>query len=229
MKVPLRQRFRHLFGRRFVFATGARLYSWMTWEPTFREHCARLADDFPPENPDGNPLRVLDVGIGPGISAIGILDRRPDLHVVGLDFSRTMLRQAKEYLRKSGCAVELVQGDVTHLPFADGSFDVVTHHSMLYLLQEREAALREIRRVLRSGGSYVIFEPNEEGRLYDLLRSGGAPRFLLSMTLWRIASQAYGRFRAPELAALLAAQGFREIHVEPTIHGLGLIAHAARG
>ena len=84
---------------------------------------------------DGSPLHVLDVGVGPGISAIGILDRRPGLYVVGLDFSQTMLRHARKFLRKAGCAVDLVHGDVTHLPFVDGSFDVVTHHSFLYLLR----------------------------------------------------------------------------------------------
>lgn len=229
MKGTLRQRFRHLFGRRFIFAIGARLYAWMTWERTFRDHCAGLADYFPPAKTDGSPLHVLDVGIGPGISAIGILDRRPGLYIVGLDFARTMLRQAQRYLRQAGCAVDLVHGDVTRLPFAAASFDVVTHHSFLYLLSQREAALREMARVLRPGGAYVIFEPNQDGRLHKLLLSGGAPRFLLAMTLWRIASEGYGRFRAHELKDLLAAHGFRDIHVEPTINGLGLLARATRG
>lgn len=228
MHVTLRQRFRRLFGRRFIFALGARLYAWMTWERTFRDHCASLADSFPPARADGRPLAVLDLGVGPGISAIGILDRRPDLFVIGLDFAKTMLRHAQKYLRQAGCAVELVHGDVNHLPFADASFDIVTHHSFLYILNQREAALREIARVLRPGGAYVIFEPNQDGKLYKLLLSGGPPRFLLAMTLWRIYSEGCGRFRADELHALLAAHGLQDIHVEPTISGLGLLARATR-
>lgn len=228
MESTLRQRFRHLFGRRFIFALGSRLYAWLTWERTFRDHCGSLAAFFPPVRADGRPLRVLDVGIGPGISAIGLLDRRPELSIVGLDFSRAMLRRAQKYLRKAGCAVELVHGDVTHLPFPDASFDVITHHSFLYLLRHREAALRELARVLRPGGSYVIFEPNQDGQLHKVLLAGGDPRFLLAMTLWRLAGQGYGRFRQDELATLLSAHGFGEIVIEPTIHGLGLLARATR-
>ena len=65
-------------------------------------------------------LRILDLGIGPGISGIGILDRRPQALVIGLDFSRTMLRLAQRYLRRAGLSQEqlpLIHGDVLHLPF----------------------------------------------------------------------------------------------------------------
>jgi ubiquinone/menaquinone biosynthesis C-methylase UbiE len=226
MKLTLRQRLRHVIGR-ITFTVGARFYAWMTWERTFRDHCASLADYFPAARPDA-AVKVLDAGIGPGISGIGLLDRRPDLYIVGLDFARAMLLQAKKYLRRAGRHVELIHGDVTHLPFADASFDVVTHHSFLYLLSNREAALTEMARVLKPGGAYVIFEPNRDGKLQDVLKSGGAPRFLLAMTLWRVWSGGYGRFRSDELAALLERHGFRDIQIEPTINGLGLLARAIR-
>jgi ubiquinone/menaquinone biosynthesis C-methylase UbiE len=201
----------------------------MTWEKTFRDHCASLAAYFPQKSaPHEEPLRVLDVGIGPGISGIGMLDVRPDLRIVGLDYARAMLNQARRYLGRAGCDIPLIHGDVTHLPFADGSFDVVTHHSFLYLLGNREAALSEMLRVLRPGGSYVIFEPNRDGRLLKVLATYGAPRFLLAMTLWRIVSRGYGQFRAGELSELLSAHGFVNVTVEPTIHGLGLLARAYR-
>jgi ubiquinone/menaquinone biosynthesis C-methylase UbiE len=223
MRLSLRQRWRHLSGR-VVFAIGARFYAWMTWDRTFRGHCASMADHFPARS----GLAVLDVGIGPGISGIGILDRRPDVRVVGLDFARAMLRQARRYLGRAGCAVDLVRADVTHLPFADGSFDVVTHHSFLYLLAHREAALDEMARVLRPGGAYVILEPSQRGTLGPTLRGAGSFRFKLSMVLWRLFSRGYGRFSAEELAALLTRHGFCDITVEPTLSGLGLLVRARR-
>ena len=125
----------------------------MTWTPIWREHCASLADYFPqvPSPTAGETdeagrtrLRILDLGIGPGISGIGILDRRPQALVIGLDFSRTMLRLAQRYLRRAGLSHEqlpLIHGDVLHLPFPDASFDVITHHSFLYLLSQKEQAL----------------------------------------------------------------------------------------
>ncbi len=231
MRITLRQRF-HAFSTRFIFNLGARFYAWMTWDRTFRAHCASLAARFPEGAPgpsqQARQLSVLDVGIGPGISGIGILDRRPDVRVVGIDFARRMLQQARRYLRRAGCAVELVQADVTCLPFADASFDVVTHHSFLYLIGRREVALAEMARVLRPGGTYVILEPNAEGGLYELLRGPGEFRFKLSMVLWRLASRRYGRFSSAELLALLLAHGFSDVRIETTLSSLGLLAQAQK-
>lgn len=224
MSKTLRQRWRYWSGV-FFFNAGASFYAWMTWQPTWRAHCASLADYFPAaERP-----AVLDVGIGPGVSGIGILDRRPDAWVVGVDFASAMLSQARRYLRRADRQFDLVRGDVMSLPFADASFDVVTHHSFLYLLSDRDQALAELRRVLRPGGSYVILEPHRDGKLGDILMSGGGFRFTLSMVLWRIFSRGYGQFGAAELAALLTSHGFVEVQVETTLSGLGLLARARNG
>ncbi len=176
----------------------------------------------------GRRLAILDLGIGPGVSAFGILDRRPDAWVVGLDFVHGMLRQARRYQKRTGYTLDLVQGDVVHLPFADGSFDVVTHHSFLYLLSQRDASLDEMARVLKPGGLYVILEPNRDGSLLAGMRTGGELRFKLSMLLWRLWSRGYGRFSAEALTSLLAQHGFCEIHIEETLGGLGLLAVARR-
>lgn len=223
----------------FVFTAGAHFYAWMTWTPIWREHCGSLADHFPhgpaPSEGDGAAparLRVLDLGIGPGISGIGILDRRPLALVVGLDFSRTMLRLAGRYLRRASLPPEallpLLHGDVMNLPFADASFDVITHHSFLYLLSQRERALTEMARVLRPGGSYVFLEPRAGGSLTELLSGPGEFRFKLSMFLWRVFSRGFGRFEAAELQQLLSRHGFGEIELEPTLSGLGFLGRARR-
>ncbi len=223
----LRQRLRHAISL-FFFTAGAHFYAWMTWTAIWREHCASLAEPFPHKSVDGTRVRVLDLGIGPGISGIGILDVRPQAWVVGLDFSRTMLRLAQRYLRRAGCSLDLVHGDVMHLPFPDQCFDVITHHSFLYLLSQQERALSEMARVLRPGGVYVFLEPSRSGSLWALLRGPGALRFKLSMLLWRVVSRGFGRFEKSELERLLSSHGFRDIQLVPTLSGMGFLGQARR-
>lgn len=223
----LRQRLRHWVSL-FFFTAGAHFYAWMTWTAVWREHCASLADPFPHQGLDGERLRILDLGIGPGISGIGILDRRPTAWVVGLDFSRTMLRLATRYLTRAGCRIDLVHGDVTHLPFPDASFDVITHHSFLYLLSQQEAALTEMARVLRPGGAYVFLEPSRDGSLWHLLRAPGPFRYKLSMVLWRIVSRGFGRFTHDGLTALLSRHGFVDIDLQQTLSGMGILGRTTR-
>lgn len=220
---------------RLIFTVGSSLYAWMTWQPVWRAHCASLADYFPPPPPpprlgtDGDGrLRVLDMGIGPGVSGIGLLDRRPDLRVFGADFAAPMLRYAKHYLHKAHADIPLCRADVTHLPFCDEAFDVVTHHSFLYLLADRDASLREMSRVLKPGGRYVILEPHRGSRILQALRIAGPKRFKLSMLLWRIFSGGYGRFEKDELRALLERYGFVDVQVDETLDGMGLLARASK-
>jgi SAM-dependent methyltransferase len=215
---------------RHIFDLGAAFYAWMTWQPVWRAHCADMAEHFPPPpSKGGMRLCVLDIGIGPGVSGIGLLDRRPDLRVIGADFSAGMLKHARRYLREARADIPLCRADVTHLPFRDGAFDVVTHHSFLYLLTDREAGLAEMARVLKPGGAYVILEPHAGGRIGQALRMRGPGRFKLSMFTWRLASGGYGQFERDELVALLQRHGFVDVEVEPTLDGLGLIARARKG
>lgn len=228
----LRERLHHLVSR-LLFEWTARFYGWMTWQRTWREHCASLVEHFGvpsgPEAGQGAGLRILDLGIGPGISGIGILDRLPLALVVGLDFAAAMLRLCRHYLAKTPYRLPLVQADATQLPFADGSFDVITHHSFLYLLPQKAEALDEMHRVLRPGGRYVILEPHLGGRMSSLLELRGELRFRFSMFAWSIFSRGYGRFSKQALTDLLTAHGFVDVRIEETLNGLGLLAVAQRG
>ena len=194
----------------------------MTWHEVWRKHCGSLADHFPPSQ--GDKLSVLDLGIGPGVSGIGILERRPDLWLVGLDFSSEMLRHARRYLSLAAQRFPLVHGDVTHLPFADASFDIITHHSFLYLLGNRDAGLREMFRVLKPGGHYVMLEPNRAGTVTVVPSMKGPFQFRLSMLLWRVFSTGFGQFARDELRELLHKHGFVCERLDETLDGLGFIA-----
>ena len=91
---------------------------------------------------------ILDLGCGNGVFTH--LWTRISDSVVGLDFSRHLLSQ-NPYGRP-------VCGDVSHLPFPDGSFDVVFEANLLHHVPDRESAVAAMKRVSRK---YVVFvEPN---------------------------------------------------------------------
>lgn len=99
--------------------------------------------------------RILDIGSGAG-QILGHLlkEARPDATVVAADLSHRMLRRARNRLRTDRPA--FLAADVTRLPFADGSFDCVTCGWVIEHLPDPAPGLREMRRVLRPGGSLLL-------------------------------------------------------------------------
>jgi demethylmenaquinone methyltransferase/2-methoxy-6-polyprenyl-1,4-benzoquinol methylase len=97
--------------------------------------------------------RVLDACCGTGDLAIAARGHGAGA-VVGLDFSEQMLERAR---RKDG-EIEWLQGDVLALPFEDASFDSATVGFGIRNVDDLEAGLRELRRVLRDGGRLAILE-----------------------------------------------------------------------
>ncbi len=96
--------------------------------------------------------RVLDACCGTGDLALAA-ERQGGI-VTGLDFAPAMLERAR---RKSG-TIEWVEGDVLSLPFADGTFDAATVGFGVRNVADLEAAIVELRRVLRPGGRLAILE-----------------------------------------------------------------------
>ena len=96
--------------------------------------------------------RVLDACCGTGDLAVAA--EHDGGIVTGLDFSAEMLVRAR---RKSG-SIEWIEGDMLALPFADGSFDVVTVGFGVRNVDDLRAGLVELRRVLRPGGRLAILE-----------------------------------------------------------------------
>jgi SAM-dependent methyltransferase len=120
-----------------------RSHRWRTAENS----CAYLLDRLAPG------LKVLDVGCGPGTITLDLAGRVAPGRVVGLDRAGEVLDEARATTRTAGATnVEIRQGDVLALPFADASFDVVHAHQVLQHLAEPVAALREMARVCRPGG-----------------------------------------------------------------------------
>ncbi len=97
---------------------------------------------------------VLDVATGTGAVARELI-RQKGCAVVGLDPSPEMLAEARRRLPPD---VRLVEGDAESLPFSDGAFDAVTFAYPLRYVAHPGAALCELTRVLRSGGTLAGLE-----------------------------------------------------------------------
>jgi len=115
-----------------------------------------LADRLPPKEAGS----ILDVCTGTATLLPHLQEKvGRDGRVVGLDFSRGMLKVASAKIR-SLPNIHLVEGDAGNLPFAAGMFDAVTCSHAFYELkgETREGALREILRVLRPSGVFLMME-----------------------------------------------------------------------
>jgi demethylmenaquinone methyltransferase/2-methoxy-6-polyprenyl-1,4-benzoquinol methylase len=158
--------------------------------------------------------RVLDACCGTGDLALA------DLHaggarVTGLDFSERMLERA----RAKSSEVEWVQGDALALPFADGSFDGATVGFGVRNLDDLEAGLRELRRVLRQGGRLGILEITRPRGLlrpfYKLWFDGLIPlagKLLPGGSAYTYLPASVRRFpEAKDFAELMQSAGFEQV------------------
>ena len=101
---------------------------------------------------------ILDICCGTGAVITAFANQCAESFTVGYDFSRGMLLKVRE---KSGAwKIVLIEGDAAALPFVDESFDVITCSHALYELKAaaRQAALKEMRRVIRLSGVILIME-----------------------------------------------------------------------
>ncbi len=107
-----------------------------------------------------NPRRILDVATGTGDLAIGMARRIEGAHVLGVDLSERMLAVARRKVEARGLdtRIALDCGDAEHLNLGDGSVDVVTVAFGVRNFGDLDAGLREMARVLRTGGKVVILE-----------------------------------------------------------------------
>ena len=209
---------------RRLFEAGAGLYAWYTENATWTASCAALADHLP-----SRPMRLLDLGCGPGTTLQALQRRLPGAALAGGDLAGRMLTQARRRLRQGGIVVSLLQLDARHLPFADQSFDAVTGHSFLYLVDDARAVLDEVRRVLRPGGRAAFMEPaTRYVSPRALWRFSHDARFLMSVLLWRVMSRRHRRFDVATLPETLAAAGLIDLRAAAVLGGLGVIGSGAR-
>jgi SAM-dependent methyltransferase len=116
--------------------------------------------------------RVLDLGSGAGTDSLVAAQMvGAEGRVTGVDMTPEMLTKARAAAAEMGAAnVEFVESEAEHLPFPDGSFDVVISNGVIDLIPDKDAVFAELHRVLVPGGRLQIADVtiqnpvSEEGR-----------------------------------------------------------------
>ena len=111
--------------------------------------------------------RVLDVGTGGGLLAIGFAKADKNVKATGIDLwipgsGGTSIKTAKRNAEIEGVAdrVEFKKADVRDIPYPDNCFDIVVASFVLHMVyKNREVAFKEMIRVLKPGGKFAIIEP----------------------------------------------------------------------
>ena len=120
----------------------------------------------------GTTMRFLDLGVGTGRIALPFI--RAGYDYTGVDIAQAMMDRLAAKLAVDPGATDyryrLRQADITNLPFADESFDVIITVHVLHLVEDWRRALREARRVLRRPGGWLLIGHDAaagESRLAD--------------------------------------------------------------
>lgn len=141
--------------------------------------------------------RVLDIGCGTGRHCFEALKR--GAIVFALDMREEDLRQARDWMNAIATGGHAVRADALRLPFPDAGFDHVIVSEVLEHIPQDEAAMAEIARVLRPGGSCAV----------------SVPRWLPERVCWALSHEYHSNpgghvriYRAGQLVAKLTAAGF---------------------
>ncbi len=156
--------------------------------------------------------KLLNIGCAHGPD---FLPFKQSFDLYGVDFSPEMLKFARKYSQKFRFEVNLSLADVSCLPFADETFDwaisAATYHHMRGK-EERQAALSELRRVLKPGGEAFITVWNRwQPRFWFSRREAAVPWRTRGKTLYRY----YYLFSYSELERLVKQAGFEVLKSFP--------------
>ncbi|MBF6554593.1 MAG: class I SAM-dependent methyltransferase [Acidimicrobiales bacterium] len=151
------------------------------------------------------PGLVLDVASGPAGVALQLADRS-SARVVGVDLTLDMLRQGERNVAHRGMVerVQLVAGRAEQMPFAGGTFDALTFTYLLRYVDDPQATLIELARVVKPGGAVASLEFLLPERRFWRFWWWIYTRLLLPVGGWITGGRAWfevGRFLGPNISA----------------------------
>jgi ubiquinone/menaquinone biosynthesis C-methylase UbiE len=165
----------------------------------FRNLAKRIADGLRPGD------RVLEVAPGPGYLAIE-LARLGLYQITGLDVSRTFVRIARDNAARAEVKIDFQEGDAAALPFDADAFDFVICRAAFKNFSDPVGALREMHRVLRSGGKAMIIDMRNDASSKSIvdevakMHLGCIDAFLTRTTLSALRRRAFSRLDFERMA-----------------------------
>lgn len=153
----------------------------------------------------GSPRLILDVATGPAGVALA-LAARTGAQVVGVDLTEAMIRQGQANVARAGSDkyVQLVLGKGEQLPFPDATFDALTFTYLLRYVEDPQATLRELARVVRPGGTIANLEFLVPARRFWRFWWWGYTRLVLPLAGALTGGRewfAVGKFLGPNISA----------------------------
>ena len=136
---------------------------------------AALADWGLSHLPETGPAKIAELGCGGGRNIRALLRKYPAATITALDYSEIAVEKAKsvnrEGLQAGRC--QILQGDVSCLPFGDGAFDLATAFETVYFWENLEKCFAEVKRTIEPGGKFVVVnDPGDPEKHWEKMIPG---------------------------------------------------------
>ncbi|HEY2860114.1 MAG TPA: class I SAM-dependent methyltransferase [Terracidiphilus sp.] len=149
-------------------------------------------------------LNILDVGCGGGRTVGKLAQMATEGHVHGIDYASGSVAESRTHNKQliEAGRVQIEQASVSALPFPDDTFDLVTAVETQYYWPNLRDDMREILRVLKSGGTLLIIAENYKGGRLDWIE-GPLMKFILRSS----------RLTPEDQRHLFASAGYESVQV----------------
>ncbi len=156
--------------------------------------------------PKEDYLHVLDIGCGGGANVARLLKKYNNAHVTGVDYSEVSVEKSRvfnaEAIRAGRCLIQ--QDNVRELSLQDHTYDLVTAFETIYFWPEIVESFKQVRRVLKEGGTFFICNECDGENPAD--------------QKWENTIEGMKIYKEDELVAYLKEAGFTNVKVDHEKH-----------